>query len=207
MFNRAITNRLCQVASNELQEGDILFISIAIYPFTQVAHGTGSWCSHVGFAVKEQGQWFVLESSVPFVRKTPLRKFIWRTKGNDLAIRRFGSGLTASEVAALKAAANAHMGKLYHTGFDYDSRRQFCSKFVHQVYNEALGLSLGRVQSLEELLAENPQANLSFWRSWYFGRIPWSRRTLTPHSLLIDPQLQTVIDCTEERLQRLELNG
>ncbi len=92
----------------------------------------------------------------------------------------------------LLAAAQERMGKWYHLGFDYDSPRQYCSKFVYQVYRQALGVELGKLQTLEQLLNENPQANVSFWRAWYFGFIPWNRRTVTPASQLIDPQLETV---------------
>lgn len=87
MFNKTITHELESRAIADLKEGDIIFISIGFYPFTQVAHGTGSWCSHVGFVVREDSQWFVLESAVPFVKKTPLRKFLQRTAHYDLSIR------------------------------------------------------------------------------------------------------------------------
>lgn len=199
MFNRKITNQLEHAALKDLKEGDVIFISIGVYPFTQVAHGTGSWCSHVGFVVKEKGQWFVLESAVPFVRKTPLRKFIKRTNGYDLSIRRLPRELSNDEITELKNAAEKRMGKLYHTGFNYDSSRQFCSKFVYQVYKDALGIELGEIQTLEALLEDNPQANMSFWKTWYFGFIPWQRRTITPHSQLIDPQLVTVLSLRDQQ--------
>lgn len=86
------------------------------------------------------------------------------------------------------------MGRLYGLGFDFDSRWMYCSKFVHRIYREALGLDLGRIQTFRELLDENPGANLNFWRFWYFGRIPWERRTLTPESLYQDEQLFTAFE-------------
>lgn len=199
MFNQTITNELENRATADLKEGDIIFISIGFYPFTQVAHGTGSWCSHVGFVVREDNQWYVLESAVPFVKKTPLRKFIQRTANYDLAVRRLPRNLSEHDIDALKASANKQMGRLYHTGFKFESKRQFCSKFVHQIFAEALSVKLGRVQTLKELIDENPQANLSFWKTWYFGRIPWERKTITPNSQLKDPQLVTVLDMHQEK--------
>ena len=91
-----------------------------------------------------------------------------------------------------KRAADKRHGKLYHLGFKYESQRQFCSKFVYQVYKEALGIELGKVQTLEQLLEENPQASVRFWRCWYLGFIPWQRKTITPASQIADPQLTTV---------------
>lgn len=184
-----------QQVTAQLKEGDILFISINSFLYKQVAQGTGSWCSHVGFAIQEKGKWYVLESAVPTVRKTPLHKFLKRTCNNEFALRRLPSELTTTQVLKLKSAADKRMGRWYHLGFNFDSTRQFCSKFVHQVFKDALDISVGKVETLQELIETNPQANLTFWRAWYLGFIPWQRRTITPSSLLVDPQLDTII-CT-----------
>ncbi len=184
-----------QQVTAQLKEGDILFISINSFLYKQVAQGTGSWCSHVGFAIQEKGKWYVLESAVPTVRKTPLHKFLKRTCNNEFALRRLPSELTTTQVLKLKSAADKRMGRWYHLGFNFDSTRQFCSKFVHQVFKDALDISVGKVETLQELIETNPQANLTFWRAWYLGFIPWQRRTITPTSLLVDPQLETII-CT-----------
>ncbi|MCW8884216.1 MAG: YiiX/YebB-like N1pC/P60 family cysteine hydrolase [Motiliproteus sp.] len=177
---------------SQLRNGDILFISINAFLYKQVAKGTGSWCSHVGFAIEENGHWYVLESKVPRVKKTPLRDFIGRTCNGEVAVRRLKKELTQDQIKGLQTAAEERMGQWYHLGFNYDSPRQYCSKFVHQVYKQALGVKLGELQTLEVLLEENPQANVTFWRVWYFGMIPWQRRTVTPASQLVDPQLETI---------------
>ncbi|WP_210397713.1 YiiX/YebB-like N1pC/P60 family cysteine hydrolase [Motiliproteus sediminis] len=180
----------------QLREGDILFISINAFLYRQVARGTGSWCSHVGIAIKEAGEWWVLESKVPTVARTRLRDFLARTCNGELAVRRLPRPLSADERVKLKAAAEQRMGIWYHLGFRYDSKRMFCSKFVYEVYREALGFLPGKLQTLGELLDENPQASVGFWRTWYLGFIPWSRRTVTPASQLHDPRLVTVLDTT-----------
>jgi len=180
-----------QVRKN-LQEGDILFISINAFLYKQVARGTGSWCSHVGFVVREQGEWYVLESAVPVVKRSPLRKYLARTCNNEVAVRRLKSGVSTAQVELLKVEAQKRMGTFYHLGFQFDSKRQFCSKFVHECFRDALGVKLGQVETLEGLLEQNPQASVGFWRAWYFGFIPWQRRTLTPASQLADDALETV---------------
>ena len=191
-MNKQQLDQLEQQTCQQLQQGDILFISINAFLYKQVARGTGSWCSHVGFAIQQQGRWYVMESKVPKVVKTPLRDFLSRTCNGELAVRRLPQPLSEEQIEALKYAAEKRLGQWYHLGFDFDSKRQFCSKFVHQVYREALGVELGQVQTLEQLLAMNPQACVGFWRCWYLGFIPWQRRTLTPASQLEDPQLVTV---------------
>jgi len=185
-------DQLEQQVRAQLQEGDILFISINSFLYKQVARGTGSWCSHVGFVVREKGEWYVLESAVPVVRRSPLRKYLAKTCNNEVAIRRLKSGVSSEQVGRLKAEAEKRMGQWYHLGFKYDSERQFCSKFVHECFRDGLGISLGKVETLEVLLEQNPQASVGFWRAWYMGFIPWQRRTLTPASQLTDDALETV---------------
>lgn len=191
-MNKSNLDQLEKNVSANLQEGDILFISINAFLYKQVAKGTGSWSSHVGFAIQEGNDWYVLESKVPTVSKTPLRKYLSRTCNGEVMVRRLPSSLTKTQVHELKRAADKRHGQFYHLGFKYESQRQFCSKFVYQVYKEALGIELGKVQTLEQLLEENPQASVRFWRCWYLGFIPWQRKTITPASQIADPQLTTV---------------
>ncbi|MEH6577567.1 MAG: YiiX/YebB-like N1pC/P60 family cysteine hydrolase [Amphritea sp.] len=193
MNNNQQLHKLEQTVSARLQEGDILFISINAFLYKQVAKGTGSWSSHVGFAIKENAEWLVVESAVPVVTKTPLRKFLARTCNGELMVRRLKQNITPTDIQSLKDAAQKRMGTLYHLGFKFKSKRQFCSKFVYEVYREALGIKLGKVQTLEQLLEDNPQASVGFWRCWYLGFIPWQRKTLTPASQIADPSLHTVL--------------
>lgn len=192
MTRQAQLDQLEAQVRDTLQEGDILFISINSFLYKQVARGTGSWCSHVGFVVREQGEWFVMESAVPVVKRSPLRSFLSKTCEDQVAIRRLKSGVSSDQIDRLKAEAEKRLGTFYHLGFKYDSKRQFCSKFVHECFRDALDIKLGKVETLEVLLEQNPQASVGFWRAWYFGMIPWKRRTLTPASQLADDALETV---------------
>ncbi|WP_415913132.1 YiiX/YebB-like N1pC/P60 family cysteine hydrolase [Neptuniibacter sp. QD37_11] len=177
----------------DIQEGDIIFTAIPAFLFRRVAHDSGSFTSHVGYIIKdENGEFAVLESAIPTVRKVPLEDFIARTDKAQVMIKRIKGGLSQDQVTALKAASLQYMGRFYHTGFKFESKRQFCSKFVYLSFKEALGIEIGKLQTLGELLAENPQAKLIFWRAWYFGKIPYSRITITPASQLVDEKLETV---------------
>ncbi len=107
---------------------------------------------------------------------------------------RLPTALDAATQARLRVAVDRRLGVLYDTGFDLHSRRQFCSRFVHEVIEEAVGEPVGEVQTLAELFERNPQARLAFWRTWYLGSIPWARQTITPASLLSNPRLRPVFD-------------
>ncbi len=177
-----------------LQNGDIVFIATRGFLFRKVARATGSKASHVGIAFNDpQRGWVVAESAVPRSRYSPLERFLARSDERWFVVRRLGRELTMEEVQKLRAACDARMGQWYHTGFKFDSARMFCSKFVHEAYREALGLDIGTVETFSELLHRNPEEKLGFWKWWFFGRIPWARRTITPASQLESPLLRTVV--------------
>jgi len=176
-----------------LKSGDLVFVSTPSFLYRRVARATGSKASHVGIVFRDAARgWVVAESAVPRARYRPLDRFLARSDESWFVVRRLGRELSAEEIEKLRAACDARMGRWYHTGFNFDSARTFCSKFVHEVYREALGVDIGTVETFSELLHRNPEEKLGFWKWWFFGRIPWSRRTVTPASQLNSPALRTV---------------
>ena len=177
------------------QVGDVVFTRIGGPVFSRVADTSGSWTSHVGVIVDyRNGDWVVAESAVPFVKETPLRRFLGRSVNQEFSIRRLVSGTTPAEQAAMRAYADAHLHKIYNLGFNLDSTNTYCSKFARDVIAAGTGQQIGRVETFEELLHENPKAPVGFWTAWFFGRIPWQRRTVTPASELTCPLLRPVIE-------------
>lgn len=176
----------------QLQVGDLVFIRVGFKPFREVAAATGSWTNHVGIVVATDGrQVQIAESTVPLSRRTTLQQFVARSEGGRVAVRRLDTPLTAPQVLRLQAAVEQRLGVRYDTGFDLHSRGQFCSRFVHEVLQEATGLAVGQVQTFAQLLGQQPQADTGFWRLWYLGRIPWQRQTVTPASVLHSPLLHS----------------
>lgn len=177
----------------DLQIGDIVFIRVANFLYRRVADATCSWTSHVGMIVRrEDDEWIVAESTVPWSRYTPLSRFLRRSEAGQFSIRRLQAPLDTQAQKRLQEEAARRMGLWYHLGFDFDSPRQFCSKFVHEVYRDALAISLGTVESFRELLQRKPGSPMTFWKMWFLGRIPWDRRTVTPGSQYESELLQLV---------------
>lgn len=175
--------------------GDLVFTRIDVLPFREVASATGTWTNHVGIVIGHDGPMpLVAESTFPRARITPMDGFVRRSQGGRVAVLRLPTSLDAADEARLRLAADRRMGAFYDTGFDLHSRRQFCSRFVHEVIEEAIGEPVGQVQTLAELFERNPQARLAFWRMWYLGSIPWARQTITPASLLSNPRLRPIFD-------------
>jgi hypothetical protein len=179
----------------DLQVGDIVFIRVANFLYRRVAQATNSWTSHVGMLVgREDSEWMVAESAVPLSRYCPLSRFLRRSEGGRCAIMRLKSPLDSTAPGRLQAEAARRMRHWYHLGFDLDSRQQFCSKFVYEIYREALGVSIGTVQSFRDLIEKNPESPLAFWKMWFMGRIPWDRRTITPGTQYESDLLQPVYE-------------
>lgn len=175
--------------------GDLVFIRIGAYPFRQVADATGTWTNHVGIVLDVSGPEPVIgESRFPLSGSTSLSRFVARSAGGRIAVMRLPVALTSAQQHAVVAAAQQRRNVFYDTGFDLHSRRQFCSRYVREVLLQATGIEVGRVEDFRTLLARKPDADLAFWRAWYFGNIPWQRQTVTPASLLSNPGLKTVFD-------------
>ena len=102
--------------------------------------------------------------------------------------------LTPEQQAKLRKAAEARNGILYDTGFNLHSHKQFCSRYVREVLNEATDINIGEVEKFSVLLMNNPNANQTFWKTWFFGGIPWNRETVTPASELQDKKMHVVFD-------------
>lgn len=182
-----------QVAASRPALGDVVFTRIGGPLFAQVADATGTWASHVGIIVDfKDGDWIVAESGIPFVRKTPLRIFLGRSSGGKFAILRLKQEPTEPQTRLMLALADAQMGRVYDLGFNLESQRTFCSKFVHDVVLGSTHQSLGEVETFDHLLHSNPHPRLWFWRAWFLGRVPWDRTTITPASELKSPLLKVV---------------
>lgn len=179
----------------QLEVGDVIFLRVVPRPFRKVAEATGSWANHVGIVVEcAGGDAVVAESKFPLSRLTRLPAYVRRSEHRRVAVMRLTTPLTEEQRARVRAAAQRRLNTFYDSGFNLHSRRQFCSRFVREVISEATGIGVGRVETFAGLLSRRPHTDLSFWRMWYFGRIPWTRETVTPASLLQCQHLRTVFD-------------
>lgn len=179
----------------QLEIGDVVFIRIPSAPFTKVSDTTASWTNHVGIVSDVSGaEPLIAESRVPLSGETTWSRFVKRSETGRVTVARLDAPLNEKQQDKLKQAVKARRGILYDTGFDLHSSRQFCSRFVREVLDDATGVKLGEVENFAALLQRNPQADQTFWRMWYFGNIPWQRETVTPASLIWDDRLIVYFD-------------
>ena len=183
---------LCEKVALEARPADLIFTAVDSYSFQKIAADTLTWTSHVGIIFNDEGKWVVFESRIPRSVITPLCDFLDRFKSEMVEVKRYQEPLSRKNLKTLKIAATDRLGYFYHTGFDYDNdNRMFCSKYVYDIFEE-VGIQVGQIETLEELLGRNPDADLVFWTRWYLGSIPWDRRTVTPASQIKDSKFVTV---------------
>lgn len=192
----------------EAEIGDIVFIRVTVRPFLEVASATRAWTNHVGIVIGERdGEPLVAESTFPLSRVTTMSRFLARSDRGACVIERLKQPLDAAQQHRLVDAAMRRIGVVYDTGFNLASRRQFCSRFVREVVHDATRIMLGDVETFDTLLRRNPDHPLGFWKIWYFGRIPWQRRTVTPASVFESRELRVVVDTRGRDPGARELRG
>lgn len=173
--------------------GDIVFTAIGTKLFGKISEASLCWSNHVGIIIGHNGEdYLVAESRIPLSTTTTLAQFIARSSERRYAIKRLQGGLNDAQKSALIEQVPSRLHKLYHTGFNYNSPRQFCSKFVFDIYKQALSIHIGNIETFNELLGSNPNAKLTFWKFWFLGSIPWERKTVTPASLWHHPDLALI---------------
>jgi hypothetical protein len=180
-----------------LRTGDIVFTRIRGTLFERIAEVTGAWTNHVGVVVGfDRFGAIVAESRVPLSCRTRLTGFVRRSARGRVAVLRLPRPLSEPEMQRLERAARCRLGRLYDTGFNLHSHRQFCSRFVREVLHESTGVTVGETTTFRDLLEQNRGTDLRLWKAWYFGRIPWERITITPASLYKSASLEVVFDGT-----------
>ncbi|HLD99100.1 MAG TPA: YiiX/YebB-like N1pC/P60 family cysteine hydrolase [Bdellovibrionota bacterium] len=199
---------LCPVLSSVVQTGDVVFIEIDNFFLTRVARILGGWANHLGIVIGDKDEAFtVAESTIPVSRTSALCKFLKRSTNGLVAIRRYAGPIGPEEYARIKAEALARVGVLYDLKFNFDTKRQYCSKFVHEIFKSALNVELGIIETLGEL-HERAKASptydddVTFWKIYFTGEIPDDQRIITPESLYRDDQLITVFDNSREMSAR-----
>lgn len=206
----AYTPGSCSHLKEIAKPGDVIFISLGNHPFyQQVERAMNHWSGHVGLILKNtQNDLYITESTYPFSKDTEFCQFVNKAKGK-VAIRRLKNvSVTEDENQELINASQKRLGIYYHLGFDFDSQKQFCSKFVYEVMQEVLNVEVGSIETFQQLLDSHPnpqdrEAAVSFFEAWFFRwaipgipNIPWERRTITPKSQYEDIDLYTVYSWT-----------
>jgi hypothetical protein len=178
-------------AGDPWREGDLLFQTSRSSQSVAIQAATHSRWSHMGVLFRKRGRWMVLEAVQP-VKYTPLDAWIRRGEGGRVEARRVRTSvlqLRASDLARVQREGERFLGRPYDLTFDWDDRRIYCSELVWKAYERALGLRLGRLQTLGDFDLSSPAVRRKMAERYPRG-LPRTMPVISPQAMFEAPELE-----------------
>ncbi len=178
-------------AEDPWREGDLLFQTSRSTQSVAVQAATHSKWSHMGLLFHTRGRWMVLEAVQP-VKYTPLDAWIRRGEGGHVSARRVKRSirvLTASDLAKVRREGERFLGRPYDLTFEWDDRRIYCSELVWKAYERALGLKLGRLQTLGDFDLSASAVKRKMAERYPKG-LPTGMPVISPQAMFEAPELE-----------------
>jgi len=173
------------------RDGDIIFHTSRSSQSAAIQRATHSPYSHVGIVFIRDGKPYVFEA-IATVRYTPLAAWIARGDGGRYVVRRLKQTPTPAQLAKLHSAARSFEGKPYDLYFEWSDERIYCSELVWKMYDQALGLKLGKLQKLREFDLTDAAVKAKMYER-YGARVPLDEPVISPGAQFASPLLETVI--------------
>ncbi len=153
---------LFQSCSNDnferkLKSGDIIFQTSKSQQSKAIQLATHSKYSHVGIVYVEDDNILVYEAVQP-VKLTPLHEWIKRGENKHFVVKRIKESnklLTNSNLMKMKSVGEKFIGKNYDIYFEWSNDKIYCSELVWKIYKEAIGVEIGKLQTLSEFDLED----------------------------------------------------
>ncbi|EPC0893268.1 YiiX family permuted papain-like enzyme [Citrobacter freundii] len=174
----------------EPQTGEIIFQISRSSQSKAMQLATHSSYSHIGMIVIRNHNPYVFEAVGPVVY-TPLSRWIARGKDGQYIFRRVSGGLASQQQQNLAQTAKRYLGKPYDLAFSWTDERQYCSEVVWKVYQNALGIRIGKRQKLKEFDLNQPVVRAKL-KERYGKNIPLTETVISPQAVFDAPQLETV---------------
>ena len=173
------------------QDGDIIFQSSQSNQSKAVEQATNSPYSHMGIIFTKNGKPYVFEAASKVVY-TPLDKWINRGKNKKYVIKRLKDRtLSAKEIINLKQVAHTFENKPYDIWFGWDDNYIYCSELVWKIYNKALNLKIGKLQTVKDFNLTSPAVKQKL-KQRYGDKIPYQETVISPVAMFNSPLLTTV---------------
>lgn len=180
---------------DQLRPGDIIFHTSRSAQSEAIQLATNSPYSHVGLVESGPEGLLVLEAVQP-VKRTPVHEWIARGIGGHFVVKRLKQAsevLTPQATERLRAAGARFVGKHYDAAFSWSDDRIYCSELVYKVYQDALGIAVGRVQKLRDFDLSDPVVKKKLVER-YGAHIPLNETVVSPAGVFDAPALTTVLE-------------
>ena len=187
----------------ELKSGDIVFQESQSRQSKAIREGTNSPITHMGIIYMRKGKPYVFEAVSPHskprpyrVGLTPYASWVKRGKGQRVWVKRLSKKVNALSKKTLKKmqkVGRKYEGKRYDGLFQWDDRKIYCSELVFDIYQKALGISLGKVQRVRDLNLK-PKSVKKLIKARLGKRLNLNEKIITPVSIFNDTRLETIIE-------------
>ena len=175
------------------RNGDIIFQTSRSSQSKAIQIATKSKYSHVGIIYKKDGSFYVFEAVQP-VKLTPLKEWISRGEKGHFVVKRikdYDKLLTPGNLNKMKQIGDKYIGKDYDLYFDWSDKRMYCSELVWKVYKKALGIEVGKLETLGDFDLSNSIVKQKL-KERYGNNIPMDEVVISPAAIFNSKNLFTV---------------
>ncbi len=152
----------------EPTSGDIIFQTSRSSQSVAIQMATNSKYSHMGIVYLRGGVPFVFEAVEP-VKITPLDEWIARGENGHFVVKRLSNAstiLTPDALRRMQVVAEEYMGRHYDLYFEWSEERIYCSELVWLVYQRALDISIGDLETLGDFDLSSPVVKKLLAERW-----------------------------------------
>lgn len=149
----------------------------------------------MGIIYKQGDDYFVYEAVQP-VKLTPLNDWINRGEKGHYVVKRIKNAeniLTPETLTNMKKIGEKYAGKDYDLYFEWTDSRVYCSELVWKIYNEAVGLEIGKLEKLGDFNLTNNAVKQKL-EERYGENIPKDELVISPASMFDSKMLITVFE-------------
>lgn len=179
----------------QLRDGDIIFQTSQSAQSAAIQKATHSRYSHMGIIFFREGKPYVYEA-IKTVQYTPLEKWISRGEGGRYVVKRLREAariLTPEAVTKLRQAAERFRGKPYDGAFEWSDDRIYCSELVWKIYDQSLGVRIGRLQKLRDFDLSNVVVKTKI-KERYGNHVPLEETVISPGEMFSSDVLMVVAE-------------
>jgi hypothetical protein len=170
----------CNAQTQNLKDGDILFIVSTSGQGKAIQLATKSKFTHVGIVFYENGKPMVYHAVQP-VKVSTLDDFLGYSGDGKYEVKRLKdqSLLSKESVSKMLAEAKKLLGTSYDIYFAWDDKELYCSEYVWKLYNKYLGLEVGKLRPMKDFDLSAPQVK-EIMKKRYGSNIPLEEKMISP---------------------------
>lgn len=176
-----------------LKSGDIIFHASLSDQSKAIKKATNSSYTHCGLIFQNGTEYLVLEAVQP-VKLTPLKVWIENGEYGHYVVKRLKDSekyLSNDVLDEMENLGKKYLGKNYDLTFEWSDDKMYCSEIIWKIYQETIGLEIGKLQKLKEFNLNDPIVKKKLVER-YGAKIPLEETVISPQAIFESELLETV---------------